>query len=240
MKLRLISHGKQSGEFILYNVWFLLSKLSVHDQYRNNFVLVGFYQSPLTLFILQRALRQFNRIGGGVDQGFFFLGPARLSTSHTCPAVSDVSKTRHNKCKALNGKNLTTKGILLLFFVCLFQFSLPFKFHSEIQRQMLVTSQRQSVSVLLHACIFHFQDAGRVGNQKLTLWVPLLRLTIVQMPTLTSDFAVQKPYFQHIHSYFFSTGMEAILWELGCRHIMRFQRASATLVLRNKKTYLHT
>lgn len=172
MKLRLISHGKQSGEFILYNVWFLLSKLSVHDQYRNNFVLVGFYQSPLTLFILQRALWQFNRIGGGVGQGFFFLGPARLSTSHTCPAVSDVSKTRHNKCKALNGKNLTTKGILLLFFVCLFQFSLPFKFHSEIQRQMLVTSQRQSVSVLLHACIFHFQDAGRVGNQKLTLWVP--------------------------------------------------------------------
>lgn len=124
-----------------------------------------------------------------------------------------------------------------------FLFLLPFMFHREIQRQMLVTSQRQPVFVLLHARVFHFQGAGKVGNQKLTLWAPqmlaLLRLTIVQMPILTSDFAVQKSHFQHIHSYFFSTGMEAVLWELGCRHIMRFQRASTASVLRNKKTDLY-
>lgn len=88
-----------------------------------------------------------------------------------------------------------------------FQFLLPFMLHSEIQRQMLVTSQRQSVFVLLHAPFFHFQGAGKVGNQKLTLWAPqmlaLLRLTIVQMPILTSDFCRAKVSFS-TYTFLFS------------------------------------
>lgn len=67
----------------------------------------------------------------------------------------------------------------------------------------------------------------------------LPRLTIVEMPILTPDFAVKKTNFQQTHSYFFSTGMEAVLWDHVCIHIMRFQRASTTLVLRNKKKDLY-